>query len=53
MSVIDQLNKKKKKNDWDLQKLQSLEIDFEAPLSSAEWTNLAEVLNEVGGMSWF
>ena len=53
LSVVEQLNKKKKKSENDLQKLQSLEIDYDAPLSGAEWGNLAEVINEVKGLGWF
>lgn len=53
LSVVEQLNKKKKKAETDLQKLQSLEIDYEKPLSEYEWGNFAEVINEMKGLGWF
>lgn len=53
MSVVEQLNKKKKKNEWEMQRLQALEIDYETIMSGFEWANLAEVINGVSGLAWF
>ena len=53
MTAVDQLNKKKKKNEWEMQRLQSVEIDYETVLSGFEWANLANVVNVTSGLAWF
>jgi hypothetical protein len=53
LSAVDQLNKKKKKNEWEMQRLQSLEINYEHLLSGFEWTSMAEIVNHVSGLAWF
>lgn len=40
-------------SDENVSKLQCLEIDLEQPLATVEWKNMAEVVNEVMGLSWF
>jgi len=53
MTAVDQLNKKKKKNENEITRLQCLEIDYETILSGFEWANMAEVINHISGLSWF
>lgn len=46
----------KKKNlqmDLEMTKLQCLEIDLEAPLSHADWEQVAYVVKEISAMVWF
>jgi hypothetical protein len=36
-----------------MQRLQSIEIDYETLLSGFEWASLANVVNHTSGMAWF
>lgn len=48
------LSKKKKTQELEVDaKLQCLEIDNENPLSPVEWRNIATVIKEIRGISWF
>jgi hypothetical protein len=40
------------KEDEEVSKLRSLEIDLKTPLSYIDWKNLAEVVDEVKGLGW-
>jgi len=53
MTAVDQLNKKKKKNENEMTRLQCLEIDYENIMSGFEWANMAEVINHISGLAWF
>ncbi len=45
--------KKMMDDDQEKTKLQCLEIDLEAPLSTIDWANFSLVINEIQGMGWF
>lgn len=51
-SAADKLKEKKKKES-EISKLQCLEIAIDDPLQSIEWVNIAEIMNQVGGLTWF
>ena len=40
-------------DDQEKTKLQCLEVDLEAPLSTIDWGNFSLVINEIMGMGWF
>ena len=45
--------KKNQQMDLEMTKLQCLEVDLEAPLSSADWEQVAFVVSEIQAMVWF
>lgn len=52
LSAADKLKEKKKKES-EVSKLQCLEIAIDEPLQPIEWVNIAEVMNQSGGLTWF
>jgi len=45
--------KKLQDEDKEKTKLQCLEVDLEAPLSTIDWTNVATIVTEVSALAWF
>lgn len=52
LSAAEKLKDKKKK-DSEVSKLQCLEVSIDEPLQPIEWVNIAEVMNQSGGLTWF
>lgn len=52
LSAADKLKDKKKKES-EVSKLQCLEVAIDEPLQPIEWVNIAEVMNQSGGLTWF
>lgn len=52
VSAAEKLKDKKKK-DSEVSKLQCLEVAIDDPLQPIEWVNIAEVMNQIGGLTWF
>lgn len=52
ISAAEKLKDKKKKES-EISKLQCLEVAIDEPLQNVEWINIAEVMNQSGGLAWF